>query len=583
MKKLLAIILVVFMTVGLMAGCGGSSSDKKDAASKQEDLSGLINTADIVFVKDGESVYSIVRPDAPTMNEGSRTSLLFKQIKDTFGVSIKNTSDSTDGTDAYEILVGPTNRPESQQALEYLRSKTGGRYNDYIVCTIGKKIVINAFNADSLESATDYFVNNYLKAEGVKGGIDYIFATQGDFKDVMINGTSIGRFRIIRPHFNFSYLPQSEAEKIVNYVYENAGYMLEIAHDEYNKTEGEYEIIIGDAQRQNVPKITNYDEYTIKIEGKRVFLNGGSPHATGMAVSEFAKMVKSGNITDANSVASASYETALRDYDLSTTYHPTWYDTFDGIEIDQTKWHIMNDPEFSRAGQNGKWSAMTNDPSFVFQNDGKFWIYGYETEDTYYGGTITNQGKLSFHYGYVEKSAIVPDGPGFWSLLWFCGTGDGTNVLGSPEIDLNECFGEGKVTHANCHAWPTTLGKQMGYEHTSLDGATYGNDKKVTCPDDKTFAEDYHTYGFYWDDTYQAFYLDGEEWFRYQINTNEWDIDVFVNSWMYMQLSFSVGRENNGLKCDDLTEYEWENTSHFAVDWIYLYQIDDGKQGLKLK
>jgi beta-glucanase (GH16 family) len=167
----------------------------------------------------------------------------------------------------------------------------------------------------------------------------------------------------------------------------------------------------------------------------------------------------------------------------------------------------MNDPEFSREGQNGKWSAMTNDPNFVYQTGGKFYIQGQETENTYYGGTIDNKRTMAFQYGYVEKSALVPDGPGFWSLLWFCGTGDGTNVLGSPEIDLNECFGEGKVTHANCHAWPTSLGKSLGYEHTSLDGSTYGNDKKVTCPDGKTFADDFHTYGFLWDEEYQAFSL----------------------------------------------------------------------------
>jgi hypothetical protein len=52
---------------------------------------------------------------------------------------------------------------------------------------------------------------------------------------------------------------------------------------------------------------------------------------------------------------------------------------------------------------------------------------------------------------------------------------------------------------------------------------------------------------------------------------------------MYMQLSFSVGRLNNGLLCNDLTVEEWQNSSQFIVDWLYLYQFDDGKQGLKLK
>ncbi len=585
MKKIISLLLVLVVAIGLMAGCGGNGdgNNTDDTGSNNTTNNvGAISKSDVVFVKDGSSVYRIVRPAAAALDEGTCASLIFKQMKSAVGVSAKNVTDAEDGNDVYEILIGSTNRPESAQALNYLAEKTGGRYEDYIICTIGKKIVINATNSKSLNEATNYFIDNFLKAEGVKGGIEYVHAAQGDFKEITVNGASIGKFRLVRPHFNHSYLTQTEVEKVINYVYENTGYMPNLVHDEYEKTEAEYEIVIGNAQRAGVSEMTNYDEYSIKISGKRVYLNGGSPHATAMAVSEFKKLLEKGAVTDSDSV-NGSYEVAIANYDRATTYYPTWYDTFDTEGVDLNKWRIMNDPEFSREGQNNKWSCMSNDPNVVYQTGGKFYVQGFEDEDTYYGGTIVNDKHMAFHYGYVEKSALVPDGPGFWSLLWFNGTGDGTNVLGSPEIDLNECFGEGKVTHANCHAWPTAYGKSLGYEHTSLDGSTYGNDKKVTCPDGKTFADDFHTYGFMWDEDEMGFYLDGEEWFTYTTNTTEWDIDVFVNSWMFMELSFSVGRLNNGLLCNDLTQDEWQNSSRFIVDWLYLYQLDDGIQGLKIK
>ena len=583
MKRLLSLLLVLVVAFGLLAGCGGDgSTDKTDSTASDITVNaGALSTADVVFVKDGASVYDIVRPEKSEMEETARASYLFKQMKSVLGVSVKNSSDAEDGTDAYEILIGSTNRPESQQALDHLASKNGGRYNDYIICTIGKKIVINAYNSESLTVACEYFVKNFLKAEGVKGGIEHISLTQGDFKDITVNGVNISNFQLVRPHFNFSYLPQTEAEKILDYILETTGYKIDLVHDEYVK-EAEYEIVIGNADRPGVTALTNYDEYSIAVKGKKIYLNGGSPHATGIAVSEFYKMLQAGAVTDANST-SGSYETAMANYDRSKTYYPTWYDTFDTEGVDLNKWRIMNDPEFSRAGQNGKWSCMSNDSAIVYQTGGQFYVQGMEDEDTYYGGTIANDRHMAFHYGYVEKSAICPDGPGFWSLLWFNGTSDGTNVLGSPEIDLNECFGEGKATQANCHAWPKGLGKSLGYEHTSLDGATYGNDKKVYCPDGKTFADDFHTYGFMWDEDEMGFYLDGENWFTYTTNTTEWDIDVFVNSWMFMELSFSVGRENNGLLCNDLTHEEWQNSSRFIVDWLYLYQLDDGVQGLKIK
>lgn len=585
MKRFISIILAVILVVGLAAGCGSKKNNTSNGSTASDvppvDDS-IISTADVAFLdSNGESVYRIVRPEKPEMDETTSAGVLFKQLKNKLGISVRNVADSEDGTDVYEILVGNTNRTESQQALDYMKSVSGGRHNDYIICTIGKKIVINALNADSLNTATNYFVENYVKQEGVAGGINYVYKTEGNFDEVTVNGTSIGKFCFVRPHFNSSYLTQVEMEKIVDSVYQKTGYMLPIEHDEY-VAETTYEIVVGNTNRPGVKPVTNYDEYDITVSGTKVYLNGGSPHATAMAVSEFAKMLNTGAVTDA-STTSGSYESAMANYDRSTTYYPTWYDTFDGNEIDTTKWHIMNDPEFSRDGQNGKWSAMSNDPNFVFQRDGKFYVYGREESDAYYGGTISNQTTMAFHYGYVEKSAICPDGPGFWSLLWFCGTGDGTNVLASPEIDLNECFGEGKVTHANCHAWPTAYGKSLGYDHTSLDGPTYGNDKKVTCPDGKTFADDFHTYGFLWDEDEMTFMLDGDIWFSYQTNTTEWDIDVFVNSWMYMMLSFSVGRKNNNYLVDNVTAEQWQNSSAFIVDWLYLYQFDDGVQGLKFK
>ena len=580
MKKLLCFVLVLALSVCMIAGCG-KGKDKGDTSSVVQSTVGL-SKADVVYLDaNGDTLYKIVRPEEPQMDEANTASLVFKQFKDRVGAAIKNQSDSSDGTDAYEILIGATNRPESQQSLDYLESKKYGRYNDWIICTIGKKIIINGYNADAIKKAATYFAENFLVPTGVVGGIEYLYAVQGDFKDITVNGVNISQFTIVRPHFNFSYLPQTEAEKIIEYVYQNTGYMIKLVHDEY-VAETEYEIVIGDSSRNGVTKLTNYDEYSISVKGKKIYLNGGSPHATGIAVSEFAKLLKSGKITDSNST-SGSYETAITGYDRTTTYYPTWYDTFDTEGVDLTKWRIMNDPEFSREGQQGKWSCMSSDPDVVYQTGGQFYVQGMEDDAKFYGGTIVNDKHMAFQYGYVEKSAIAPHGPGFWSLLWFNGTSDGTNQLGSPEIDLNECFGEGRITQANCHAWPTSLGESLGYEHTSLDGSTYGNDKRVTCPDGKTFADDFHTYGFLWDEDEMGFYLDGEEWFTYTTNTNEWDIDVFVNSWMFMELSFSVGRLNNGLLCENLTKEQWENSSRFIVDWLYLYQFDDGVQGLKIK
>ncbi len=579
MKKAVSLLLVIFVTFGLMAGCGGDNDNT--GSDNAQGSTGIISAEDVTFVAaDGTSVYKIIRPEAGEMDEVTSSSYIFKQIKDTLGVSVKNEADTSDGTDAYEILVGPTNRVESQQALDYLETSGYGRYDDYIICTIGKKIVINAYNSKSLDVACKYFVQNYLKADGVKGGIQYCYAAEGEFKDITINGTNIGKFSFVRPHFNSSYLTQVEMEKIVDSVYQTTGYMLTIEEDEYTEP-AEFEIIVGNNNRSGIKSITDYDQYDITVSGNKVYLNGGSAHATAMAVSEFAKLLEKGTVTDADTV-SGSYETAMANYDRSTTYYPVYFDNFDSDTIDTTKWRLMSGSEFGRDGQNGKFSGMTDDPNFVFQSDGKFYIYGHEDAAGYWGGTLTNSHTMAFQYGFVEHSVICPDGDGFWSLLWFSSTSDGTNQFYGAEIDLNECFGNGMVTAANCHKWPTTLGKSLGLEHDSLDGKSYVA-KKYYHPDGGTWADEFHTFGFLWDETQMTFTADGEIWFSYAINQTEYDIDAFVNTYLYMKLSFSVGRLNNNLLVENLTDEEWQNSNKLVCDWLYLYQLDNGKQSIILK
>ena len=582
MKKVFSIFVVLCLLFSF-AACGGDSDNSDSSVNSSVVSSTTISTEDVSFIgASGDSVYTIVSPKDEKMDEGKRASYIYKQMKNKLSVNVKNTTDESDGTDAYEILVGNTNRPESKQALDYLKSKSGGRYDDYIVCTIGKKIVINAYNTTVLETACKSFIDNFVKKEGVKGGIDFTFAKEGNWQNITIGGVNIGEFSIVRPHFNSSYLTQLEMEKIVSEIYKKTGYMLQIVDDKYVKA-GNHEIIVGNTDRDGVKTISGYDTYDVSISGTKVYLNGGSAHATSMAVSEFAKMLYKGTVTDANSVNNADYNTALKNYNLSTTYRPVYYDNFDGDAIDSTKWRLMKGTEFRKDGQNGKLSGMTDDPNYVFVRDGKFWIYGHEDDKSYYGGTLVNDKTMRFHYGYVEHSVICPDGDGFWSLLWFDNRGDEDNVLFGAEIDLNECFGNGSATQANCHKWPTKYGQSMGYEHVSLDGATYGTAKKYYHPDNGTWADGYHTFGFLWDATQMSFTADGKIFFSYDITQTPEDIDAFVNANLYMKLSYSVGRYNNNLLVENLTDYEWQNTNVLCCDWIYLYQFDDGIQFVEYK
>lgn len=578
MKRIFSFLICFLLLISILSACGGDSSNKKSDVNADS----VITKNDVNFLENGEAVYNIIRPvESTELDETTPAAMVFKQAKAILGVNLKNQADDIDGTDNYEILIGATNRPESKQALEYIESQGNGRYNDWIVCTIGKKIVINAYNADGLQEAANYFITNFLKAEGVKGGIEYVKLAEGDFVDILVNNVNLKDFKVVRPRFNFSYLAQVELDKIVDTSISKTGFDLTVVHD--NTEASEYEIIVGNAARDGVEAIADHDAYSIKVSGKKIYINGGSIHSTAVAVSEFAKMLESGNVTDANST-SGSYTETIKNYG-DDTFKYAWGDDFDGDTLDTSKWWQMNESQKSSAGQHGKKSVRNTDPNYVYVRDGKFHICATYDDNYWYGGMIRTQNIMMYRYGYAEISAVVPHGPSFWVAFWasiatndpaMSNTDPSIPMWMRPEIDIMEMFGNSASYAANGHRWPTSTGEAMGYAHTSLD-SSHGQSKKYTHPDaGGRLTDDFHTYGFLWDDTQIAFTCDGELFFKYDTTTKPEDQECF-NHEMYLILSMALGYASQSADVATATEDEWNNTNKFIIDYCNIYQQNDGK------
>ena len=65
----------------------------------------------------------------------------------------RDTSDATE----FEILVGPTNRPESAEVVSSLGKK------DFAVKIVGKKLVIVGIDDDSSIEAVNWFIKNFIE------------------------------------------------------------------------------------------------------------------------------------------------------------------------------------------------------------------------------------------------------------------------------------------------------------------------------------------------------------------------------------------------------------------------------------
>ncbi|MBO5746937.1 MAG: hypothetical protein J6S13_07600, partial [Clostridia bacterium] len=86
MKKLLCFVLVLALSVCMIAGCG-KGKDKGDTSSVVQSTVGL-SKADVVYLDaNGDTLYKIVRPEEPQMDEANTASLVFKQFKDRVGAA----------------------------------------------------------------------------------------------------------------------------------------------------------------------------------------------------------------------------------------------------------------------------------------------------------------------------------------------------------------------------------------------------------------------------------------------------------------------------------------------------------------
>lgn len=579
-KRTATLILSLCIFLSLFACSSGGNMELSAEAEK------IASTDDISFIDaEGKATFNIVRPSKQNETVGPVAVDIFKKYKELHSVTPKQLTDTEDGTDRREILVGDCDREASHQVKKLFEVDGSGRDSDFIICSVGDDIVIQGGCEASLNAAGQYFIDNFLPAD-VKGGIYYHH--KGNEAGLTVCSISdVSKFTIVRPIYNVSYLTQSETDKLVDLLYEKTGYEVDIVHDNtsvYKNVDAhvngvleptavtEYEIIIGNAQRDGVKRIGVAYNYEIRIEGTKIYLNGGSPYATAMAVSEFIKIVENNSTIDSSmSVLNGNYNNAVKAYDTKTYYRPTWWDEFNGTEIDTTKWYVAWGAKGGTAVDGRPCYRGNKELQNNYVKDGKLYIEAVETEEAYYGGMIKTDRTMEFLYGFLEISDVHPLGNGFWTALWTVSkSGKYNKEMWYSETDIDESFGNGTVIKGNLWAWPTSHGRFMnnlnnGRADTVKDHGEYNTD------DPRGLWMDFHTYGFEWvDNKTIRFTIDGYVWRETELHEEE--LQKVYAQYMVLQISMATAFESRGQVTQD--EWHWQNTNKFIVDWIYLYQLD---------
>lgn len=578
MKKI-CVFLSAILLITVFAGCGRSDNGMAKKVEKAE----IFDSAEVCLTENGKIKYTLVKSENASLEVSNAVSDLFKKFKKQFGYSHAVITDKTDDTDDYEILVGRMVRKASVDSYDYLRDNGGLYKDDYLIMSTGKKIVIIGVDDTSTAEAVKYFCENYVTDDVHEKGIFYRkYSTLPAVKSPTVNGVPIVKFALVRPHFNTSYVTQLEIDKLSGYISETTGCILEEVEDTYID-EQTYEIIVGNSDRNGVEKLTDRDSFSVRIEGSKVYLNGGHNYSTAAAVTEFLNLIKKGNVTDSDSILNGDYDTAIKKYDLAEYFTPSWSDDFDGDGIDMKNWRVING-----AAEKGvdRPTVRSADPSVTGVENGLFYIKPKMDDNYYYGGKIQTDYSMSFLYGFVEISKKIPDKQGMWSAFW-TGSNDSKNTMYlSPGVDITESFGDGHLTTVSCHVWPkdsSPLRNGRRVPHYMFDKLSWGT-RSVYCPDGRSFHDDFHTFGMLWTPTELTFTCDGKEYLKYRTDENDNDHEAYTDHTMYLKLSMIVGTPTYGSDIVRLTEDDWNSDERcLYADHVYLYQLKDGKSKVNIK
>ena len=286
MKKtrILILILCISMLAGLFASCNQTEAPETTVA----DTTALPETepapAELKFSENGACEFYIVYP--ADFDKGVRDIAisLRQQIKKYTGVELKIVSDEilakpvadTGVEHQYEILLGPTAREQSKKYTSTMRAR------DYAFTFDGDKVIIAGLTLDTIDRASELFINNVLIAQG-KGNVgkanivltekDKFIYTYGKYSmnSCTVLGADINEYRIVYAKSDI-YSAERYARLFANELTVKAGFPLEIKADTSVKDDGTAREIVFGLSNRGGEAVTVRHGYSVRADGNKVYV-----------------------------------------------------------------------------------------------------------------------------------------------------------------------------------------------------------------------------------------------------------------------------------------------------------------------
>ena len=286
--NLLSVLISVSLILLAFAGC-----TETDNPQSTEGL-----------IVDGASQYVIVRPDTSTQAETDAAIRLRQAILDATGVELGLKTDFVrEGSDEfsvgeYEILIGSTNRTESEAASSGLRT------GDWTIARTGTKIVL--FGSDKLADAVDYFIKNYVRDGNIyiPDGENHTVTGEYLFDSVEIAGTPLGEYILC-----YSDSESREAcESLADYLAETCGLRLDV---KTSASTGSPRIVVG------IDSSLDPMSAAVTLSGGDVLISRGEFVAADDSVKLFCDRLES-DVKDKILTLDASFE--IKETEMETNF-----------------------------------------------------------------------------------------------------------------------------------------------------------------------------------------------------------------------------------------------------------------------
>jgi serralysin len=187
-------------------------------------------------------------------------------------------------------------------------------------------------------------------------------------------------------------------------------------------------------------------------------------------------------------------------------------------------------------------------------------------ERCFASGILNSDNHFDFQYGYIEGRFKLPNNRGAWPAFWLLGNDptlgkpDTAHQWG-PEIDIFEFFGHRPTKH--------TCGVITRSKTDGMPNKIFWHDLK-----DVDLTQDYHTWGFEWDDKQMVWTLDGQIWATHPTPAS-------MNRPMYLLINLAVGGHwySEEMRAAGTPYKPWEvdeSTMPWKMkcDYVRVYQLE---------